>query len=224
MKHAGLPHTRVVIAEDHAVVAEGIEHVLMPYFTIVGRVHRLRDLLAVLHDRRPDVAVLDISFGAESSLPLMRRATTELALPTRFVMLTAHESRALATASFEAGAHGFVVKGSSGQDLRLAIEAAAAGRRFTSPSVAAAVPEVASESNAARSRERVVVGGFAMSRRQLLILTRLSAGQPRQAVARALGLTVKGVDYNIAMVKRSTGVSSLIGLLRWFAEHASNEP
>ncbi len=205
----------VLIAEDHVLVGEGIAMALSPYFAIAGSVRSLSGLVPSIRKCRPDVVILDISFGADSSIPVMRKICQGRAPRPRFVMLTAHESPALFRAAFGAGATGFVLKGSSMQDLRLAVEAALEGRRFVSGS--ANSPGVRPQ-NAGGPRERIMVGGLVISRRQAEILTLLHDGLTREETSEHLGMTLKGIEYHLAKVRKATGFPRLLDMLRWWKE------
>ncbi len=218
MRNTPVGRISLLIADDHAVVAEGLALVLRPYFDVVGIVQELAGVEPTVLAVRPQVVLLDITFGKESAIPVLRTLRQELGVESRFVMLTAHDSPALAHASFDAGAHGFILKGSAGQDLRLAIEAAAAGRRYAPEHLA--VPEVAP---VVERRRKIQVGGVTLTRRQLDVLTLIRAGVERREIAQRLGLTVKGIEYNVATVKELTGIPRLLDLIRWLDEHANDD-
>src|SRR3990172_3602685 len=145
----------------------------------------------------------------------MRKVMTGPRPRPRFVMLTAHESPALSRASFGAGATGFVLKGSSVQDLRLAVEAALEGRRFVSGSVNSpgVLPQVAGG-----PRARIMVGGLVISKRQAEILALLYGGLTREETSEHLGMTLKGLEYHLAKVKKATGLPRILDLMRWWGE------
>lgn len=205
----------VLIAEDHVLVGEGIAMALSPYFDIAGSVRTLSDLVPTIRRCRPDVVILDISFGAESSIPVMRKVLSGPYPRPKFVMLTAHESPSLSRASFGAGAHGYVLKGSSVQDLRLAVEAAVQGRRFVSGAVNSpgVLPQIAGG-----PRTRIKVGGLVITRRQAEILTLLHDGLTREETSEHLGMSLKGLEYHLAKVREATGLPRILDLLRWWEE------
>lgn len=200
------------------MVAEGIALVLEPYFAVVGHVRELQQLIPTLLQLKPQVVILDIAFEGGSSLPFMKRALTELGISSKFVVLTAHESRSLMNAALNSGASGFLVKGSSGQDLRLAIEAALEGRRFISGHMANAAPLKSRDG----SRHRVVIGGIGLTLRQVEILVLMHAGVAREEIARQLGISIKGIEYNVGAIKSLTGIPRLLDLLRWVEENMTD--
>jgi DNA-binding NarL/FixJ family response regulator len=205
----------LLLAEDHVLVGEGIAAALSPYFAIAGSVRSLPDLEPAIERCKPDVVILDISFGTDSSIPIMRRILKTHPPKPAFVMLTAHDSPSLSRAAFGAGALGYVLKGSSVQDLRLAIEAALDGRRFVAGTFN--TEPVLPELNCS-PRTRVKVGGLQISRRQADIIALLHGGLTQDEVAEHLGITRKGVEYNLSEVRETTGLPRVIDVLRWWEE------
>lgn len=215
MTPRGTARATVLIAEDHVLVGEGIAMALTPYFAIAGSVRQLSDLAPTIQRCRPDVVVLDISFGPDSSIPVMREILAGPPPHPKFVILTAHESPSLSRAAFGAGAIGYVLKGSSVQDLRLAVEAALQNRRYVSGAVNS--PGVLPQLSGG-PRTRLTVGGLVISRRQAEILALLHGGLSQEQASEHLGITLKGLEYNLTKVKRATGLARLLDLLRWWDE------
>lgn len=203
---------RVVIADDHIIVAQGLALTLSRHFNIVGTVHTLAALAHAINDLRPDVVLLDVAFPEGSALPLLRRMVRDPAIRCRFVMLSGHESASLAAAALEAGAAAYLHKGTGEQELRLAIESAATQRVTPASSTR-------SHARARRGGPRCAVGGATLSRRQLAILLLMLDGRPRQQIADSLHLTLKGVDYNIHVIKDATGMPNLLRLSQWLHEY-----
>jgi DNA-binding NarL/FixJ family response regulator len=201
----------VLVADDHLVVLEGLAATLSRDFTVVGQVSRLDQLAPVIEDTRPQVAVVDLVFERESVLPLLKSLCAQ-ATDTRFVVLTAHTSPALAQAAFDAGATGFVLKGAGYQELRLAIDAALEGRRFTSGSEKQ-VP-------VAREGSHFLLDGIPVTGQQVRILCLLLEDGARTKVAARLGLTVRGVDHHLDQLRRRLGLASIILLARWASDNA----
>src|SRR5262249_54398459 len=111
---------RVLLADDHRVVAEGLRGLLEPYFDVGGIVSDGRELLAAAKALDPDVVVLDISMpslnGIEAACQ-MRSANSR----AKVIFLTMHREVTYAARSLEAGASGFVLKHSATSELVTAI-------------------------------------------------------------------------------------------------------
>jgi two-component system NarL family response regulator len=207
----------VLIADDHVVFAEGLAESLKSDFTVLGVVTVLDQLQSAIASCAPDVVVLDLSFHGESSLPTLRELSTTDPSSPAVVVLTAHASRALASAARDAGALAFLPKDVSTQDLKLAIGAALEGRRQLVPGEAATGVE---PEESPGNRRRVMIDGSSLTRRQAEVLVLLLTGLDRADVANRLGFSVKAIDYHVRRIKRAVGVASVRLLYVWATEHA----
>lgn len=201
----------VLVADDHQLVAEGLAATLSRDYVVVGRVSRLAQLADAIRMSSPQVAVIDIVFDGESVIPLVAKLCADPANITRFVMVTGHASGALAQAAFDAGALGFLLKGAGSDELKLAINAALAGRRYSSgTSELMPVP---------RSGAHWTIGGIAVSAQQVRVLCQLLEVGTRPRVAQRLRLTLRGVDYHLNDLRKKLGLDSLTLLIRWASDH-----
>ncbi|MGD9523287.1 MAG: response regulator [Gemmatimonadales bacterium] len=201
----------VLVADDHKVVAEGVAECLRPYFDIVGVVDSLELLVGTIVRTRPQVVVLDITFGTASSLPVIQQALESGHASARIVVLTAHDSSALEQASFNAGALAYLPKEVGTQELRLAIEAALQGRRF-------GFTKAHRPPGASLGRELVPIDGVLLRPRQIRVLLLMHGGFTRAQVAEEMGISKRGVDFHLAEARRQVGARKLHVLLRWVAE------
>lgn len=197
---------KILIADDHAVVAEALATALGRWFKVVGIVTILDRLDAEIHIKGPDVVVLDLTFGKTSSITILRKLVDQYP-QTRFVVLTAHAEPVLADASLRAGALGFVVKESSGTELRIAIEEALAGRTYLSPLMQA--------KGAGGQSTPASPGGFTLSDRQRSILGLMRQGLTHSVIANKLQISTKTVEYHVDMMGRRLGVVGRVQLVRW---------
>src|SRR6266849_1058032 len=124
-----MPKTRVLLAEDHKVVAEALGELLTDHFDLVGVVHDGRALVKATEELRPDVIVTDISMPLLNGLDAIRQLL-ERRPRTRVVVLTMHKDRHLAAEAFRAGVCGYVLKVSPAEELVNAIREAAEGRAY----------------------------------------------------------------------------------------------
>src|ERR1035437_7125722 len=100
-----MPRTRVLIADDHTVVAEGLQSLLQDKFDLVGMVHDGRALLDAAEKLRPDVIVTDISMPLLNGLDAIRQIR-ERQPDTKLIVLTMHADTELAVDAFRKGASG----------------------------------------------------------------------------------------------------------------------
>ena len=115
----------VVLADDHAVVAEGLAALLKEKFTLLKTVHDGRALVAAATELNPDVVVTDISMPLLNGLDAIRQIKS-VRPATNIIILTMHIEPDLAVQAFRAGASGYLLKVSPGEEL---VEASAKSRR-----------------------------------------------------------------------------------------------
>ena len=129
---------RVLLADDHRLVAEGLKSLLEEEFELLGVVEDGRDLVESAKRLRPDVIVADISMphlNGIDALALLKKDNPDV----RVVFLTMHKEAAYARRALEAGASGYVLKHSAQAELFLAVRAALEGKVFITPALAGEV-------------------------------------------------------------------------------------
>ena len=127
--------TRVLLADDHRIVLEGLRGLLEPEFEIVGAVEDGRTLVAEAKRLQPDLVVVDISMPELNGIDAVRQIK-KLDGRIRVVFLTMHADVGYAAGAFEAGASGFVLKHSAPQELITALRDAMRGRTYVTPIIA----------------------------------------------------------------------------------------
>ncbi|HPW15052.1 MAG: response regulator transcription factor, partial [Nitrospira sp.] len=126
---------RVLIADDHTLVAEGVEKLLEHDFQLCGRVADGRALVRAVEKEKPDIALVDIALPLLNGLDACRqikKSTPEVKL----LVLTMHGEQYFVTEAFRAGVSGYVLKQSVAEELVFAIKEVLKGRLYVSPSVA----------------------------------------------------------------------------------------
>jgi DNA-binding NarL/FixJ family response regulator len=123
-----------LLADDHAVVLEGLRRVLEPECEIVGTAADGRALLAAAEQIKPDVIVADISMPLLNGIDAVRQIKKS-ARNVRVVFLTMHADVSYAAKAMEAGGSGFVLKTSAAEELLTAIREAMNGRKYVSPAL-----------------------------------------------------------------------------------------
>jgi DNA-binding NarL/FixJ family response regulator len=201
---------RILLAEDHVLVGEGLRVLLSGEYEVTGPVRDGRDVIGAVERERPDVVMLDLSLPGRSGLDLIQEIVR--AHPgTAVVVVTMHAEHLLAERAFQLGAAGFVPKDSSSSELRWAIETVLAGNRYLSPRVRK--PDVPGGSGSGGGPEREALAR--LTPRQLVILRAIGRGMVTEAIAEELGLSVYTVYYHRRNLRRILGVDSEGGL-EWY--------
>lgn len=203
---------RVLLADDHAIMREGLRLVLAaePRIEVVGEAEDGRqavDLAAVL---RPDVVVMDISMPHLNGLEATRQIRDRLP-QVQVVILTMHDNRAYYLQFAKAGAAGFLLKRAMGRELVTAIEAAARGESYLPPSIAA---EVLADYRrlATRSSEH---HGDPLTQREREILQLIAEGQTNRQIADMLTLSIKTVQAHRANIMEKIDAHNRTDLVRY---------
>jgi DNA-binding NarL/FixJ family response regulator len=196
---------RLVIADDHHLVAEGIRGLVEREHDVVGVAHSGLELLTLLGGTEADCVLLDLSMPDGNGLELLPDLRA-LRPDLRILVVTQFVDRVLAEAVLSAGAHGFIPKDAGSAELLEAIGEVLAGRRFLSRRVPT-------------STRRVALGalheGWAeLTPRQQDIVRMIGEGLTSQEIGERLGLTHRTVSFHREKVRKKLGVDSQWGLLR----------
>ena len=126
---------RLLLADDHRLVAEGLRGLLDPHFEVVGIASDGREVVALAKKLDPDVVVLDISMPSLNGIEASRqiRSTGSRA---KIILLTMHREVSYAALGLDAGASGFVLKHSAPSELVTAIKEALQGGTYLTPQIA----------------------------------------------------------------------------------------
>ena len=206
--------TRIVIADDHAVVRKGLRQLIVEAegMTVVGEAASGDELLTMLRFREVDVVVLDLSLGARSGLDLLKHIKSELPrLPV--VILSMHSEDLFAVRALRAGASGYVEKNSAPEELLTAIRRIARGGTYVSPRIG---EKIAAD---------IVRGGAAvlpherLSDRELEVLRLLGSGMSVTEIAHALNLSVKTISTHRTHVLAKTGLRSNADIVEYVISH-----
>jgi DNA-binding NarL/FixJ family response regulator len=181
---------RVLLADDHRVVSEGLSRLLADEFDLVGIVEDGRALVAAARKLLPDVIVADISMPHLNGIEAMAVLKKERP-DVKVVFLTMHQDPGYARRALEAGAAGFVVKHSAPAELVMAIQAALKGQTFITPALA--------ESVLRQARHEPRNGSDAapfLTPRQREIVQLLAEGHSAKEIAAALAISPRTVEFH----------------------------
>jgi len=127
-----MPGPTVLIADDHAIVAEGLRLLLKGHCELVGTVGDGPSLVAAALELRPDIVVADISMPGFDGIEAVRRLRAQ-GLTSKVIMLTMYADIDVAEEAMTSGANGYVIKHSAGEELLAAIREVSEGRTFMTP-------------------------------------------------------------------------------------------
>ena len=185
------PHRpRVLIADDHLMVAEGLKSLLAPEFDLAGVVEDGHALVEAAAKLNPDVIVADVTMprlnGIDALVQLRREGNR---VPV--VFLTMHRDVAFARRALEAGASGFVLKHSASIELITAVRAALEGRKYLTPQIAGEVLDAMKQ-----APERSDDPAASLTPRQREVLQLLAEGRSAKEIAFALSISTRTVEFH----------------------------
>lgn len=180
-------HPRVLIADDHSIVAEGLRSLLGTICDVIGIVQDGRQLLLDAHRLKPDVIVLDIGMPLLNGLDAAERLTQSLP-GTKLVFLTMNDDANLAAAALNLGAVGYVLKSAAASELLKAVSEVLQGRSYITP-------KLRSENWAVREA-RARQFSKDLTPRQQEVLQLLAEGRPMKEVANILKVSEKTVMFH----------------------------
>jgi DNA-binding NarL/FixJ family response regulator len=196
---------RLVIADDHRVVVQGLQQLLGGRFDIVGVAYAGDELLALLASTPSDALLLDLSLPGRNGLDILPEIRA-LQPDLKVLVLTMHADRVLAEASVAAGALGFVPKDAGMDELELALAQVLAGRRYVSPRVPKSSHKVALDAmHASLAR---------LTERQQTILRLLGQGLSSAEIGQKLGLSENTITFHRRRIRAILGLATEWELMR----------
>ena len=208
----GIPLPRVLVAEDHALVREGLRQLLSADFDVVDVVADGRALLDVAARVQPDVILLDIRMPEMNGLEAARQLR-QLSPKSRLVFVSALNKPEDVREAFRAGAVGFVDKCSDSSHLFAAIGAAAVDRRYLSLPRTPELEVILAETTPVGPHREP------LTKRQREVLQLVAEGHTARAIAAKLGISRKTVEYHKTCVMRVLRLQTIAELTRYALEY-----
>ncbi|WP_417729153.1 response regulator transcription factor [Roseovarius sp.] len=199
---------RIVIVDDHPMVAEGIQSILESYadVEILATLSNGQAIIDQVEALAPDVILLDLNMPGLGGL-----TTTEIILEkrpeTRILILSMHDSPEYISSALSHGAAGYVLKDVPTDEIKRAIDAVMTGQRYL---CTGAKGSLAPYENPEREQ---------LTNREQTILLQLAQGKSNKDVAQALDISVRTVETHRKNIKRKLGIASTAGLTRYALEH-----
>jgi DNA-binding NarL/FixJ family response regulator len=201
---------KVLIVDDHKVVAEGMVRLLSDHFDIVGTLTDGRLVLEAVCRLHPDVILLDISMPHVSGLEAMRQLR-ERGIDFKAIVLTMHADAALAVDALRTGASGFVLKESGGDELMTALQVVLAGGTYLAADLTKDIVTLMVDPTDPSRIE--------LTTRQQEVLRLIVRGQRAKEIAGTLEMSTRSVEAVKYKIMQLLNVHSTAELVRYAVEH-----
>ena len=203
--------TRIILADDHQIVRAGLRALLTadPHLEVVGEAGDGLAALALAEKLDADVVVIDISMPGLNGIEATQKIRTR-APRTKIVALSMHADRHHVADMLRAGASGYLLKDSAGEELTLAIRTVMAGKTYLSPGIAALVADGFARGGVQEQTVRSI-----LTEREREVLQRLAEGKSLKEIAFDLGVSVKTIETHRAKISEKLGISSIAELTKY---------
>ena len=200
---------RIVLADDHAILREGLTRLLESEsdLSVVGTAANGREAVRRTLDLTPDVVILDIAMQDMNGIEAARQIH-ERSPDTGVVILSMHIDEQFVFQAFEAGARGYLDKDSVTTEIIDAVRAVHAGKRYLSPRIADGVAD-------GMSRPRVDNPLTLLSRREREILQLVAEGHSSAKIGTMLNISPKTVDTYRSRLMQKLGLDDIASVVKF---------
>ena len=204
---------RLLLADDHTLLLEGIRLLLEPEFELVGSVEDGQALLAAAKKLKPDVILLDISMPILNGIDAARQLR-KLLPSARLIFLTMHADPDYVAEAFRPGAMWYLLKRAAASELLTAIRAVLKGNHYVSPLVTRNALElmISLPKPGGKFSDR-------LTPRQREVLQLVAEGRTRKEIATILNISVKTVEFHKATLMRELNLGTAADFTRYAIEH-----
>jgi DNA-binding NarL/FixJ family response regulator len=203
---------RVLIADDHTLIAEAFQKLLEPACDVVGTVTDGRALIAAARDLRPDVIVLDMAMPLLNGLDAAR-FIKKMDPTIKLVFVTVTEDPDIAAEAFRAGGSAYVLKRSAGAELLTAINEVLKGRSYVTPLVTDGVVQSLMRGKESDDKGRV------LTTRQCEVLQLLAEGKSMKEAADILQISTATVAFHKYRIMEQLHIKTSAELIRFAVHH-----
>jgi DNA-binding NarL/FixJ family response regulator len=205
---------RLLLADDHALILDGLRKLLVPEFELVGTVVDGREAVAEFERLRPDLLMLDIAMPLLNGIEAARKVK-ELSPSARILFVTMQTDRYYVEEAFRAGGSGYVLKQAAVGELLDAIRSVLRGRYYVSPLIASKTGAVAFDS----ARSPVELFGGTLTPRQREVLQLVAEGKSMKQIADILRISVRTVEFHKNSIVQELGLRTTAELTRYALNH-----
>jgi NarL family two-component system response regulator LiaR len=208
--------TSVVLIDDHTVLRDGLKLLLSlePDLEVVGEAGTGREGVSVAQEKRPAVVVTDVGLPDIDGVAVTRQLRESLP-ETRVLVLTVHDEEHYVYTLIQAGASGYLLKNSAGNDLVEAIRTVAAGKPWLQPEIAMRLMSVASDP--ATQQEALGLAGLVepLTSREIEVLKLLAGAASNKEIADRLVISTRTVETHLANIYGKLAVRGRTEAMLW---------
>ena len=201
-----MPRLRILLADDHTVVRQGLRRVLeaRPEWDVVAEAGGGREAVRLAEESTPDVAILDVAMPLLNGIEAVRQIVRKVP-GTRVLVLSMYSDEAYVTQMLRAGASGYLLKDSADVDLLHAVEAVSKGKSFFSPAIA----RVIADDYIRHLADRGITDRYeSLSEREREIFQLIAEGRTNKEIAALLFLSPSTVDTHRSRIMEKLDVHS----------------
>jgi DNA-binding NarL/FixJ family response regulator len=205
-----IKRARILLADDHSLVAAGISKLLESEFELIGTVGDGRALVAAAKSDPPDVILLDISMPILNGFEAARQIRA--ALPNvKLIFVTVHSDNAYVMEAFRAGGAGYVLKRSAASELPAAIHEVLNGNLYVTPLIGKASAE---DFRNGHETQKPILSG-----RQREVLQLVAEGYSAKEIAKLLSISSKTVEFHKGLIMKKLDLHSVAELTQYALQH-----
>ncbi len=200
---------RIVIADDHAFLREGIKKTIHDEtdMKIIGEASNAADALKLIKELEPDIAIVDISMPGKSGLDVLKELKS-IKKKYKVLILSMHPEDRFAIRALKAGAAGYLTKESAPDELVKAIRTVLTGRRYVSKALAEKLIDILSDEQDKLPHEQ-------LSDREYEVFIKIASGKKATEIAKQLSISVHTVNTYRARILEKLGTSSNVELTQY---------
>lgn len=210
---------RIVLADDHGLVLEGLCTLLGREFDVVGVATSGQEAVAEAEELDPDAVLLDVSMPGLNGMEAARQIKSRKP-DVKLVFVTQKSDRAYVQAALRLGASGYVLKQAATSEVRGALNEVLAGRYYVTSSLRKGIPDALYDPTKNPSE----LFGSTLTPRQQQVLQLVAEGKSNKEIAAVLNVSVKTVDFHKAAIADELDMHSTAELTRYAIEHGIARP
>ena len=204
---------RVIVADDHRLVSEGVVKILEKEYDVVATPTDGRAFVEAVEQFHPDLVLVDISLPLLNGLDACRRVKKSCP-GVKIIVLTMHSEQHFVDEAFRVGVEGYLLKSSVADELLVAAREVLKGSAYVSPGVTRGLVYQALGASTEAQYQPRPVQSVTLSLRQREVLQLVAEGKSNKEIASTINVTVKTIEFHKARISKELGVHTTAELTK----------